>query len=156
MRDEPKLLAASDSILSVIIGEGRGAKTSQIPRAGRPKAYDQGFSIRPRFGQAERGLAKWFDPNSREFASDSATDRIHREKEDAVSQLDICERTGLAKSTVSGCVRRLGYEKGLLDVQPDAWGSFDRIYLSPSGERLLTSLRVEIDDRLPMRLEASR
>jgi DNA-binding MarR family transcriptional regulator len=72
-----------------------------------------------------------------------ATERLIREQDDAVSQRQVARRTELPKSSVSEHLRALSLE-GLVDIRPDAWGVFDRIWLTKGGERLIATLRSEL------------
>jgi DNA-binding MarR family transcriptional regulator len=65
-----------------------------------------------------------------------ATERLVREKDDAVSQLAIARRIESDEGTVSKVVARL-MDKGLLDVGPDAWGWSYRILVTSWGEQAL-------------------
>ena len=70
-------------------------------------------------------------------------DRLIRESGDAVSQREASRRTRLAKGWVSELVRELSL-RGLLDVRPDAWGVFDRIWVTQQGQELIVKLRAEL------------
>jgi len=76
-----------------------------------------------------------------------AADRMIRVKADACSQLDIGKRTGLGKSSVSRFTRFLSH-RGLVDVRPDAWFLFDRIWVTREGKELLALLQASIANAL--------
>jgi len=71
------------------------------------------------------------------------TARLIREKRDAVSQRDVSQRAQLPKSSVSEAMWALSWG-GLVDIRPDAWGVFDRIWMTEKGNRLIASLRGEL------------
>lgn len=66
--------------------------------------------------------------------------RLIREKDDAVSQRDVAQRTQLAKSSVCEHMRRLRVA-GLVDIAPDQWGISDRISVTNLGQSLVIELR---------------
>lgn len=66
----------------------------------------------------------------------AVTDRLIRESNDAVSQVDVGRRAELDKNTVSYSMRRLE-ELGLVDRGPDEWCFAWRVILTCTGERLL-------------------
>lgn len=66
----------------------------------------------------------------------SAIDRLVREKEDAVSQLELATRTEMDANTTSAVVGKL-MKKGLVSFDLDAWGSAYRLLLSDAGEAAL-------------------
>jgi DNA-binding MarR family transcriptional regulator len=72
-----------------------------------------------------------------------ATQRLIREKGDAVSQQEVVRRTWLTKGSVSALVRNLSV-RGFIDVRPDCWGVSDRIWVTNGGERMIAMLRSEL------------
>lgn len=68
------------------------------------------------------------------------TERLIREKDDVVCQLEVAARTELAKGRVSESMRALMLQ-GLVDIAPDCWGISDRILMTQEGEDLIRSLR---------------
>ena len=77
----------------------------------------------------------------------AAAERLIRVKSDACSQLDIVKRTGLGKSAVSRATRFLS-RQGLVDVRPDAWFLFDRIWVTQKGGELLALVQPRLADAL--------
>ena len=73
------------------------------------------------------------------------TDRLIREKDEPVSQLEVSRRTELSKSSVSELIHALR-RHGLVDVGPDQWGVSDRILIAQKGEQLLVALRQELGE----------
>ena len=71
------------------------------------------------------------------------TERLIRETGDAVSQREVAQRAGVAKSSVSELMRGLELG-GFVDGRPDGWGMCVRIWLTKSGERLVVLLRAEL------------
>jgi len=70
----------------------------------------------------------------------SGAERLIRESNDAVSQVDVGRRAELDKNTVSYSMRRLD-ELGLVDRGPDEWCFAWRVILTRQGERLLQAVR---------------
>jgi DNA-binding MarR family transcriptional regulator len=69
-----------------------------------------------------------------------ATDRSIREMGDAVSQRDVVQACGLAKSSVCSLMRTLE-RRGLVDIGFDQWGFAQRIGLTTAGEASLAGAR---------------
>ena len=88
------------------------------------------------------------------------TERLIRQKGDAVSQLEVARGAQVATSTVSEMMGPLMWD-GFVDIGPDAWGVSYRIWLTEKGERMVAALRarlLEVAERLlwPKRLEPTR
>ena len=73
------------------------------------------------------------------------TDRLVRETNDAVSQLDVCRRTQLDKSSVSYLMGRLS-ELALVDRGPDEWCLAWRIFVTTKGKQLLGEVRAAMGE----------
>ena len=73
------------------------------------------------------------------------TERLIRQKGDAVSQLEVASGALVAKSTVSELMGPLMWD-GLVDIGPDASGVSYRIWMTRAGERLVATLRAELLD----------
>jgi hypothetical protein len=73
------------------------------------------------------------------------TERLTRQKGDAVSQLEVACAALVAKSTVSELMGPLMWD-GLVDIGPDAWGVSYRIWVTKEGERLVATLRAKLLD----------
>lgn len=73
------------------------------------------------------------------------TERLIRQKGDAVSQLEVARGALVAKSTVSELMGPLMWD-GFVDIGPDAWGVSYRIWMTKDGERLVESLRARLLD----------
>lgn len=72
-------------------------------------------------------------------------ERLTRQKDEPVSELEVARGALLAKSTVSELMRAL-MRQGLVDIGPDAWGASYRIWVTEKGERLVAKLRGELLD----------
>ncbi|MES1184889.1 MAG: hypothetical protein ABUL60_13830 [Myxococcales bacterium] len=73
------------------------------------------------------------------------TERLTREKDDPVSELEVARAAHLAKSTVSELMAGLRLQ-GLVDIGPDAWGASYRIWVTREGEQLVAKLRKQLLD----------
>lgn len=71
------------------------------------------------------------------------TERLTRQKDDPVSELEVARGAQVAKSTVSELMGAL-MRQGLVDIGPDAWGVSYRIWVTDEGERLVAKLRREL------------
>lgn len=69
-----------------------------------------------------------------------AIDRLVREKQDAVSQLELVKRTEMDANTTSAVLARL-FEKGLVSFDLDAWGVTYRLLICAKGEAMLGAAR---------------
>ena len=96
-----------------------------------------------RFRQRAERVLRWREISFSRWQVLEATQRLIREQDDAVSQRDVSRRSDLPKSSVSELLRALKLE-GLVDIRPDAWGVFDRIWVTKAGEQLITKLRPEL------------
>jgi DNA-binding MarR family transcriptional regulator len=96
-----------------------------------------------RFRRRVERIAGWRGISFARWQVLEATERLIREKGDAVSQKEVAQRTELPSSSVSELTRALSLG-GLVDVAPDAWGVSDRIWMTQKGERLLSALRLEL------------
>jgi hypothetical protein len=72
-------------------------------------------------------------------------ERLTRQKDDPVSELEVARGAQLAKSSVSELMGGLMLQ-GLVDIGPDAWGASYRIWVTLKGERLVAKLRGELVD----------
>jgi hypothetical protein len=72
-------------------------------------------------------------------------ERLTRQKDDPVSELEVARGAQLAKSTVSELMWAL-MRQGLVDIGPDAWGVSYRIWVTDEGEQLVKKLRRELLD----------
>jgi hypothetical protein len=72
-------------------------------------------------------------------------ERLARQKDDPVSELEVARGAQLAKSTVSELMAAL-MGQGLVDIGPDAWGVSYRIWVTGKGERLVAKLRRDLLD----------
>jgi hypothetical protein len=79
------------------------------------------------------------------------TERLIRQKGDAVSLREVALGAQVGESTVSDLMGPLMWE-GLVDIGPDAWGTSYRIWMTELGERLVASLRAELLDLASMLL----
>jgi DNA-binding MarR family transcriptional regulator len=73
------------------------------------------------------------------------TERLTRQKNEPVSELEVARAAELAKSTVSELMRALMAD-GLVDIGPDAWGISYRIWVTGKGARLVATLRDQLLD----------
>jgi len=73
------------------------------------------------------------------------TQRLIRQKGDAVSQREVARGAQLGESTVSELMGPLMWD-GFVDIGPDAWGVSYRIWMTEHGEQLVASLRAELLD----------
>jgi DNA-binding MarR family transcriptional regulator len=71
------------------------------------------------------------------------TERLTRQKEDPVSELEVACGAQLAKSTISVLMQAL-MQDGLVDIGPDAWGVAYRIWVTDKGKQLVAKLRTEL------------
>jgi len=72
-------------------------------------------------------------------------ERLTRQRDDPVSELEVARGAQLAKSTVSELMGAM-MRQGLVDIGPDAWGVSYRIWVTEKGERLVAKLRAELLD----------
>jgi hypothetical protein len=79
------------------------------------------------------------------------TERLIRQKGDAVSQREVARGAQVGETTVSELMGALMLE-GLVDIGPDAWGVSYRIGMTETGQRLVASLRAELLDVASMLL----
>ena len=70
-------------------------------------------------------------------------ERLTRQKDDPVSELEVARGAQLAKSTVSELMGALMHQ-GLVDIGPDAWGVAYRIWVTDVGKQLVAKLRREL------------
>jgi hypothetical protein len=68
------------------------------------------------------------------------TERLIREKDDVVCQLEVAARAELAKARVSESMRALMLQ-GLVNIAPDYWAISDRILMTDDGKALIRLLR---------------
>ena len=73
------------------------------------------------------------------------TERLTRQKDEPVSELEVARAAELAKSTVSELMRGLMLQ-GLVDIGPDTWGVSYRIWVTGKGQRLVAKLREQLLD----------
>jgi DNA-binding MarR family transcriptional regulator len=71
------------------------------------------------------------------------TERLTRQKDDPVSELEVARGALVAKSTVSELMGAMMLQ-GLVDIGPDCWGASYRIWVTAKGERLVAKLRREL------------
>jgi DNA-binding MarR family transcriptional regulator len=69
-----------------------------------------------------------------------ATDRLQREYDDAMSQIEVARRLEMDEGTVSVAMRKL-LRAGLVDVAPAFWSTLNRVLITTRGRELLDSTR---------------
>jgi DNA-binding MarR family transcriptional regulator len=120
-----------------------GRSRRELKRTALEVEIDEALEAWRAFMHARRALDRSLKEHGISFAQWRvlyATDRLVREYEDVVGQMEIARELEVSEATMSELLGRLA-RAGLVNIEPECWRTLNGVLLAPRGEALLEETR---------------